>query len=360
MGLGAFLADVWRALAGVSFAALAFAVMLHLLKVAAEARSWHAIVSHTYPPQGRVSFRTTLGAFIASIAANAVLPARIGEGLRVGIVRRAVADSSLAAIAATVALETILEVIFGIAMVVAWIAGGGTLGSGGSVLHALSRLAASPLALALAGVALVTAAALARRFRTRARSFLARCGEGFAILRSPGVFARSVLAWKLVAWLLRFASVVVFLAAFHLPAALWAALAVVAAQTVAGTVPLLPGNAGTQQAAIGVALGGTVGAAATIGFGVGMQAATTLADLALAAVAVAMGPGSLRRRGAPQPLEAGPDGGGSTIQPAGAGPLMRASTRPPGAVLHHGTRRDPAGQAPEDRSRQQQATGVRG
>ena len=355
MGLGAFLADVWRAVAGVSFAALAVAVALHLLKVAAEARSWHAVVSHTYPPHDRVSFRTTLGAFIASIAANAVLPARIGEGLRVGIVRRGVADSSLAAIAATVALETILEVIFGIATVVVWVAGGGTLGSGGSVLHALSRIATNPFVLALVGGALVAAVALARRYRTRARPFLARCGEGFTILRSPGVFARRVLAWKIVAWLLRFASVVAFLAAFHLPAALWTALAVVAAQTVAGAIPLLPGNAGTQQAAIAVALGGTVGAAATIGFGVGMQAATTLADLALALVALALVPWPGRRGGAPPPLEVGPNGGVAAIRPA-----THPSTRPPETLLRHETRRDPAAQPAEERAPRHQLTGVPG
>ena len=63
-------------------------------------------------PDG-VRFRTTLGAFVSSIGANAVLPARVGEALRVGIVRRRVPGSSVVTIAATIVLETAIEVAFG-------------------------------------------------------------------------------------------------------------------------------------------------------------------------------------------------------------------------------------------------------
>jgi uncharacterized membrane protein YbhN (UPF0104 family) len=143
-----------------------------------------------------------------------------------------------------------------------------------------------PVALAVAGAVLVTGAAVALACRTRARPFLARLGLGFAVVRSPRAFVTGVLSWKAVAWTLRLGSVYAFLLAFHVPAAPWTALVVVAAQNVAGSVPLLPGNAGTQQAAIGVALAGTASAAALLGFGVGMQASTAAADLVLGAVAV--------------------------------------------------------------------------
>ncbi len=62
----------------------------------------------------------------------------------------------------------------------------------------------------------------------------------------------------------------------------------VAAQNVAASLPLLPGNAGTQQAAIGLALAGTAGAASLLGFGVGMQAATAVADVLVGIAAVAL------------------------------------------------------------------------
>jgi uncharacterized membrane protein YbhN (UPF0104 family) len=112
--------------------------------------------------------------------------------------------------------------------------------------------------------------------------------QGFSVVRSPRAFVVRVLSWKLVAWAFRLGSVYAFLVAFHVPAAPWTALVVVAAQNVAASVPLLPGNAGTQQAAIGVALAGTASAAALLGFGVGMQAATAVADIVLGAAALVL------------------------------------------------------------------------
>jgi glycosyltransferase 2 family protein len=281
------LGGVWGGIAGASPWLLAIALLLHLAKIAAEARSWHGIVRHAYPPPDRVRFTSTLAAFVASIGANAVLPARIGEGLRVGIMRRAVPGSSVAVISATVALEVLVEVVFGIVILAVWVVAGGSVGVGG-VGHRLSSLIVSPVALAAIAGAGAAATLLALALRGRTRRLLAHLARGFSIVRSGRVFARTVLGWKLVAWVLRFASVLAFLAAFHLPAAPWIALVVLAAQTAAGTIPLLPGNAGTQQAAISLALAGTATTAASLGFGVGLQAATTVADLAIGALAVAL------------------------------------------------------------------------
>lgn len=285
----AFLGDVWRSVAGVSLAALAVALAAHVLKVAAEARSWHGIVSHAYRAD-RVSFRMTFGAFAGAIGLNAVLPARVGEALRVGIVRGSVADSSVVAIAATIALEALLEVLFGVAIVIAWLAGGGSVGGGASILQWLSGFATNPLVLGAAAAMIIVAVAVAVRYRATTRRVGARLADGLSILRSPGAFARRVLLWKILAWVLRLATVAAFLVAFRLPAVPWTILVVLAAQTVAGAVPLLPGNAGTQQAAIGVALAGTAHATTLVGFGVGMQAATTIVDLVLGLAALALVP----------------------------------------------------------------------
>ena len=96
------------------------------------------------------------------------------------------------------------------------------------------------------------------------------------------------MTWKLLAWTFRFAAVYCFLLAFHLSGSLWVVLLVVAAQNLAGLLPLAPGSAGTQQAALALALAGTVSAGAVVGFGVGMQLATSLADVVIGVVAVAL------------------------------------------------------------------------
>ena len=96
------------------------------------------------------------------------------------------------------------------------------------------------------------------------------------------------MLWKVTAWTLRIACVFTFLLAFHMPATAWTALVVIGAQSVAGTVPLAPGNAGTQQAALALAFRGMVGAGTVVGFGVGMQASTALVDLVAGGAAVAL------------------------------------------------------------------------
>lgn len=283
-GLGSILGGAWGSLAGVSLGALAVAVALHVGKLAAEARAWHWIVSHAHGRR-HVAFRTTLGAFVGAIGANAILPARVGETLRVGVVRRHVPGSNVVTIAATVVLETAIEVVFGAAVIATVLFAGGSLGAGGTA-PPLAALGGHPVVLAAIAAAGLVVVVLALAYRERARALLGRMAQGFSIVKSPRAFAGQVLSWKLVAWTLRLGSVYAFLLAFHVPAAPWTALAVVAAQNVAAAVPLLPGNAGTQQAAIGVALAGTASAAALLGFGVGMQAATAVVDLVLGAGAL--------------------------------------------------------------------------
>ena len=65
-------------------------------------------------------------------------------------------------------------------------------------------------------------------------------------------------------------------------------LIVVAAQVVASLLPLLPGNAGTTQAALVVGLAGYATAASVVALGVGMQAATSVVDLLLGGLAVGL------------------------------------------------------------------------
>jgi glycosyltransferase 2 family protein len=283
-GALAILAGAWLSLARVSLGVLGVAVALHVGKLCAEARAWHWIVFHAHDPS-RVQFRTTLAAFVSSIGINAVLPARVGEALRVVVMRREVPGSSALTIAATIVLETAIEVAFGAAMIGTVLLAGGSLGSNGSA-PALPGIAAHPLVLGTLACVALTAIVLGLAYRRRARALFARMAAGFSIVRSPRAFVAQVLSWKLVAWALRLGSVYAFLLAFHVPAAPWTALVVVAAQNAAASVPLLPGNAGTQQATIGIALAGSASAAALLGFGVGMQAATMIADLVLGAAAL--------------------------------------------------------------------------
>lgn len=277
--------DAAQALVAVSPTALAIALALHVGKVAAEARSWHGIVSHTYR---HARFRVTFGAFVGAIGANVVLPAKIGDALRLDIVRRRVRDSSGSTIAATMVLETALETVFSFAVVCIVVLAGRSVGSFGAPIDAVRAVAAhhsAPFAAAAATALLVVAVRLCRPWLRRVAADMRR---GFAILGAPGAFGRAVLGWKVLAWILRLASVYFFLVAFHVPGTAWTVMLVVAAQAAASLLPLLPGNAGAQQAALVVGLAGYATAASVVALGVGMQAATGVVDLILGGLAVGL------------------------------------------------------------------------
>jgi uncharacterized membrane protein YbhN (UPF0104 family) len=112
--------------------------------------------------------------------------------------------------------------------------------------------------------------------------------RGFAIMGAPGALGRGVMSWKVLAWVLRLGSIYFFLVAFHVPGTAWTVMLVVAAQVAASLVPLLPGNAGAQQAALVVGLAGYATAASVVALGVGMQAATGVVDLVLGGLAVGL------------------------------------------------------------------------
>src|SRR4051812_38168814 len=277
--------DAVDALTAVSPGALAAALLLHVVKVGAEARAWHGIVRHTYRD---ARFRVTLGAFAGALGANVVLPGRIGDALRLGIVRRRVDDSSSSTIAATIVLETAIETAFSVAVVVAVLAAGrsvGSLGAPADAVRAVGAHRSAPFVAAALAALLAVGIHLARPWLKRVAADMRR---GFSVMSAPGVLGRGVLSWKLVAWTLRLASIYFFLLAFHVPGTLWTVLLVVAAQAAASLVPVLPGNAGAQQAALVVGLAGYATAASVVALGIGMQAATGVVDLVLGGLAVGL------------------------------------------------------------------------
>ena len=243
------------------------------------------IVAHTYRD---ARFRVTFGAFASAIAANVVLPAKIGEALRLGIVRRRVRDSSSSTIAATMVLETAIELAFSVVLVVVVLLAGRSVGSLGAPLDGVRAVTGHPSTPFVAVTGAVLFFLAIRVCGPRLRRVARDMGRGFAVVGAPATLGRSVLAWKVLAWVFRLAAVYFFLVAFHLPATAWTVLLVMAAQVAASLVPLLPGNAGAQQAALVVALAGYATAASVVALGVGMQAATSVVDLLLGALAVGL------------------------------------------------------------------------
>jgi uncharacterized membrane protein YbhN (UPF0104 family) len=265
-------------LGGVSLIPLVAALLLHLAKLVVRARAWHNIVRAAYPTD-QLRFRDGLAAFLAGVGVDAVLPAHPGLLVRLGLLRARLTHSTFSGLLSTRLVESAFDAILtglliGIAIAIGFGAGAPRTFVSAWVIAHLPFVACAALSLAL------VSGWLGLRFSTRIRALVLDARRGFVIFTRPVEYIWGVASWQAFGWALRIASVYCFLLAFHLPANVGGALVVVAVQLVAAAIPVTPGGAGPQQAMLVIAL--STGADATVlGFGVGMQAATVLADLFL-------------------------------------------------------------------------------
>jgi uncharacterized membrane protein YbhN (UPF0104 family) len=277
----------------VSLIPLAVALVLHLAKLGVRARAWHNIVGAAYPCD-RPRFRHALGAFLAGTGVGACIPARAGGLVRVGLMRSRVSSSSFPGLVSTLIAESVFDAAVAAVIVIAVliVAGPGSVGDGSFP----GPLGQHPAIAGLAAVAVTLAAGgLALQRRARIRSLLRDARIGLAAFTYPARYLRGVASWQVLGCALRVASTYWFLVAFHVPASLHTALLVIAVQLVAGMVPLTPGGAGSQQAILVAALSPAT-TSTVLGFGIGTQVSTLLADLVLGGVSLILMTGSLRWR----------------------------------------------------------------
>jgi len=290
---------------GVSLIPFAVALALHVAKLGVRARAWHNIVRAAYRTD-RPRFRDSVGAFLAGTGVGACVPAQAGQLVRLSLMRSRVTGSTFPGLVSTVIAESVFDAALGALIVISVLiaAGPGALG-GVSLPGSLGR---HPAIAALAAVAVtLTACGLALQRRARIRSLVQDARTGMAVFTQPARYLRGVVSWQTFGCTLRVASTYWFLVAFHVPASVHTALLVIAVQLVAGLVPLTPGGAGSQQAILVAALSPAT-TSTILGFGIGTQVTTLLADLVLGGVSLFLMTGSLgwrrlARADQPCPLE---------------------------------------------------------
>jgi hypothetical protein len=252
------------------------------------AGSWRSLLP------ARLGLRDSLARYGAGSLANTVLPARLGDGVRVGLFARVVPGGALAVVGAVAAVGA-----------VRWLA----LTPLGVAATANAHVPRA--ALAAGAVPLVVAAVLARRGHLTARPNAYAAAAVWIV----GVVATRVLAAAAVA------------ASFGITHPLAAALVVVPALEVAGVVALAPANLGLAGGAAALAfhLNGTP-AATAVAAGFALHAVETGTALAAGiASAVVLG---LARSGPARPRV--------EDQP----PVPRASeVEQPGEIERHAFRR---------------------
>jgi len=278
-------------LAAVRWWPLAIALGLLFLRLMLRAVAWRNILQASYPTT-KVRWLPVFGAYVAGIGVNAIIPARVGDAVKVALAKQRIEGSSYATVAATLIVETLFDffVAFGL---FAWALTLGVL-PGLHVLRDLPSVDWSwPLshqrASAGIGAALIVALVVVGIWAgRRAVAFWARVRQGFAILRSPWRYLRDVVSWQAASWVLRIASFYYFLRAFGITATIHNALLTQVVQSLSTLFPITPGGAGTEQGLLVYVFRGREAATPLLSYSVGMKIAVTAFTVVLGFAALGL------------------------------------------------------------------------
>lgn len=278
-------------LRSIGWGALATAAGLHCVKIVARTRSWRNILAAAYPDTS-VHWRSVFGSYVSGAAVNALLPARGGDVLKLYLVKRRIAGSAYPTLMATLAVDTLFDVVASTALLV-WALQLGVLPG----LDVLPRLRAidwswadrNPrLALAIGAAVVVVGAVTALWLRRRLRAFGRQLRDGGAILRRPTLYLRRVVSWQIADWALRLATIYWLLRAFGMPATVHNALLVQVTQSLSTVLPLTPAGIGTEQGLIAYVFAGRAPVARVLSFSVGMKLVLITVNLVLGFAAIAL------------------------------------------------------------------------
>jgi uncharacterized protein (TIRG00374 family) len=250
---------------------VAAAIALNLVSVLVRAVAWTIVINQAIPPP-HPRFRLVFSAFSVGLFANAVLPGRIGELARVGVLTRKLPGRTgvWALLIGSVFAHRLFDLVPSLLLVTYALA-----------TAKVPHWAYTSLAIVLGvGFALFAFGfASARRHHRpvldelgRVQRLLAMARQGLGVLHSP-MPAIGAAFFQCLGWFCQLLAVFCALRAFHIYAGLPAAALVLVLVNVATIFPLWPGNVGLVQAAVALPLiAYGVAKARGIAFGFGLQA----------------------------------------------------------------------------------------
>lgn len=289
----------FETLTTISWVPLGLAILCHLGRIVARSRAWRNAIAAAYPDT-EVEWKQVFGGYAAGIGANALLPGRGGDLLRLYIVKHRVDGATYPTLAATMLADGIFD-FFAASLLLGWALWEGIL-PGGSVLPNLPAIDwlwvfKNPTqALVIAGFFLAIALVAGGLAYGRVTQFWLRVRQGLTILRTPRRYLRYVALWDATDWALRLTSIFFFLQAFGLPATAYNAFAYQVAGSLATALPLTPAGIGTEQALLVYVFSGVASASKVLAFSVGVKLVTITVNVTLGVAAVAIMLGSVRWR----------------------------------------------------------------
>ncbi len=270
-GIDAFLDQ----LAAVEVLPALLAILAHLAKLACTSMAWRNILAAAYPDRV-VPRRPILGAYVAGVGINAIIPVRAGDAVRVVLAHRAIPDSTYTTVLSSTLVLSIFDMVAASTLLL-WAATTQDALPGFGDLPDLrgfdfAWLLDHPLAAQLlVGALVLIAIGLAIWIHGHVLDFWERVKQAFAVVRRPALYLRTVAFWQACDWALRIVTIWFMLDAFGIPQTIENALLVQVSASVATLVPLTPAGIGTEQAFLLYVFRGTVSNAQLLAFSVGAK-----------------------------------------------------------------------------------------
>jgi glycosyltransferase 2 family protein len=268
------------------------AVLAHLAKLTCTSMAWRNVLAAAYPEQ-EVRRVRILGAYLAGVGVNALIPIRAGDAVRIVLAHRAVPDSTYTTVVSSTLVLSIFDICAATSVLVWAAVSLDTLPGVGELPELPSFdfawLLENPLAaeLILAGF-LIALAAFGWWISGHVADFWGRVRQAFAVVTTPARYLRSVAAWQAGDWMLRLVTIWFLLDAFDIPQSLENVLLVQVSSSVATLVPLTPAGIGTEQAFLLYVFRGAVSSSDLLAFSVGMKLTTVTTNAVLGFAALAL------------------------------------------------------------------------
>jgi uncharacterized membrane protein YbhN (UPF0104 family) len=306
-GIDAFLDQ----LAAVDPLPVFLAVLAQLAKLTCTSMAWRNVLAAAYPDR-IVRRRSIVGAYLAGVGVNAIVPLRAGDAVRVLLAHRAVAGSTYTTIVASTLVLSIFD-IAAASTVLAWAALTQDALPGLGELPRLpsfdfSWLLERPPAAELVLSALVIAAVAAGIWiHGHVVDFWGRVKQAFTVVRRPALYLRTVAFWQAGDWIFRLVAIWYLLDAFDIPQSPENVLLVQVSASIATLLPLTPAGIGTEQAFLLYVFRGAVPSSQLLAFSVGLKLMTVGTNVVAGFTAIALTMRTLRYNRALEQSERAPE-----------------------------------------------------
>lgn len=302
-GIDAFLDQ----LASVHPLPVLFAVLAQLAKLTCTSMAWRNVLAAAYPNE-IVRRRSIVGAYLAGVGVNAVVPLRAGDAVRVLLAHRAIGRSTYTTIVSSTLVLSIFDIAAASALIT-WAVLTQDALPGLSELPELpsfdfSWLLDHPLAAELSLAALViVAVVLGIWIHGHVVDFWGRVKQAFAVVRRPALYLRTVAFWQAGDWILRLVAIWFLLDAFDIPQTPENVLLVQVSASIATLLPLTPAGIGTEQAFLLYMFQGAVPSSKLLAFSVGLKFMTVGTNVIAGFTSIALTLRTLRYKQALAPPE---------------------------------------------------------